>query len=171
MSRAMVVAAALVAVATITPHAQTAPQSRPTIVKRDRVDLSGHWEVADPAGPTVLGKEFAASQDANSLTVEMATTNYSSRQGGGSVATPGPMRRWVYQFNGVETRETFPMPDKFATADTSHLYFGYTAATPWPFPSVLYLCPVPFALCPSRKIPSAPSSHMSRTRSKSLSRP
>ncbi len=131
MSRAIVVAAAFVAVATITPHAQTAPQSTFSIVKRDRVDLSGHWENVNPAGFGALGKEFTAAQDATSLTVEMATVNYTfdTRQGGSSVATPGPMRRMVYQFNGVETREAFAMPEKFATLDPSHAYFGYTSST------------------------------------------
>ena len=41
--------------------------------------------------------------------------------------TPGPPLRRTYTFNGVETRETFPMPDRLASVDLTRMFFSYTA--------------------------------------------
>jgi len=127
MRRSLASVALAISVLTALPHAQDQRTAPDRLVKRDRVDLSGQWEVAGSSEFGVLGKSFTAKQDATSLTLETQTFTFSTRSGA-PVTTPGPPLRRTYAFNGVETRETFPMPASLAATDPTRLYSSYTVS-------------------------------------------
>lgn len=100
MTRILVVAAVTLALVPARPHAQARP------------DFSGRWTVADPSSGRVFGTSFTATQDADTLNLDIVGGSvYMTCNSQGSACTMAPDTRpdrRTYDLSGGETRVTYP---------------------------------------------------------------
>jgi hypothetical protein len=95
-----------------------------------RPDFSGSWTLTDPSGRGAFGPSFIATQDATTLSIEMATAETSMTLGGGGATTvEGPPVRRVFYFNGEDKIMTYPRPVKIDAMDQTRMMWSYLATS------------------------------------------
>jgi hypothetical protein len=99
------------------PHAQAQPHP----------DLSGKWEMVDPSGFHPLGKTFTATQNATTLSLDVARE--SSRVASGSPTPADASDHRTYRFNGGETTATYSAPASTLNADPTRVLWMYQEAS------------------------------------------